>query len=132
MDLERLGLRGAANGVLNRYLWRTDPRNIGGVAALPLFMALRAGIRAMVEVHRGAGNDAAPGDVRQRAESYLDTAIALMAPSVPCVVAVGGLSGSEVDACCRTAPRSGSLQAPFICAATSKGSSSPAPGTDSC
>lgn len=94
MDLERLGLRAAANGVLNRYLWRTDARNLSGVAALPLFMALRAGIRAMVEVHRGLNNDALAPEITAHVQGYLDTANALLAPVSPCLIAVGGLSGS--------------------------------------
>ena len=96
MDLERLGLRAPANALLNRYLWRTDARNLSGLAALPLFMALRAGIRAMVEVHRERGNDdahaleTASGSVLR----YLETANALLTPTSPCLIAVGGLSGS--------------------------------------
>ncbi len=92
MDLERLHLRAAANGVLNRYLWRTDARNLDGLAALPLFMALRAGIRAMVEVHRGG--DAPSPEIVAHVQDYLDTANVLLAPASPCLIAVGGLSGS--------------------------------------
>ena len=46
MDLEHRGLRGFANRVLNRYLDRSGEDD--GLKALPLFISLRAGIRAHV------------------------------------------------------------------------------------
>lgn len=94
MDLEHKGLRGAANDVLNRYLWRTDARNLQGLAALPLFLAIRAGIRAMVDLHRIAGAAEALPEVLDDARRYLDQALRYLAPARPCLVAVGGLSGS--------------------------------------
>src|SRR5690606_15764841 len=49
MDLDHRGLRKAANIVLNRYLWRSGVlSDVDGLASLPLFMGLRAGVRAMV------------------------------------------------------------------------------------
>ncbi len=94
MDIERLGLRAAANTLLNRYLWRTDARNLEGLAALPLFMALRAGIRAMVEVHRGLNSNAPASETTAHVQGYLDTANSLLTPAAPCLIAVGGLSGT--------------------------------------
>jgi aminoglycoside phosphotransferase family enzyme/predicted kinase len=94
MDLERQGLRGPANDVLNRYLWRTDTRNLSGLAALPRFLALRAGDRAMVHLHRIAGAATPLPDVLQDARGYLAAAVAHLTPARPCLVAVGGLSGS--------------------------------------
>ena len=94
MDLDRRGLRGPANDVLNRYLWRTDPLNLSGLAALPLFLALRAGIRAMVDLHRIAGAATPLPDIQRDACEYLAAAVAHLAPARPCLVAVGGLSGS--------------------------------------
>ncbi len=46
MDLEHRGLANLANRVLNRYLDRTGEDD--GLAAMPLFLSLRAGIRAHV------------------------------------------------------------------------------------
>ncbi len=46
MDLEHRGLAHLANRVLNRYLDRTGEDD--GLAAMPLFLSLRAGIRAHV------------------------------------------------------------------------------------
>ncbi len=51
MDLEHRGLGRLANRVLNRYLDRTGED--GGLAAMPLFMSLRAGIRSHVPQRRG-------------------------------------------------------------------------------
>ncbi|HEX4192553.1 MAG TPA: phosphotransferase, partial [Stellaceae bacterium] len=48
MDLEHRGLRGLANILFNRYLDRSG--DSGGLAALPLFLSVRAGIRAKVAV----------------------------------------------------------------------------------
>ena len=46
MDLEHRGLAHLANRVLNRYLDRTEEDD--GLEAMPLFLSLRAGIRAHV------------------------------------------------------------------------------------
>ena len=84
MDLERLGLRSAAHGVLDRWLERTG--DWGGLGALPLFLSLRAAVRAKVAAAMGRA-DTALAD--------LDLARRLLAPSTPArVVAVGGLSGT--------------------------------------
>ena len=48
MDLQHRSLHGFANLLLNEYLDRND--ETGGVAALPLLMSLRAGIRAHTSV----------------------------------------------------------------------------------
>ena len=94
MDLDHQNLRARANDVLNRYLWRADRRNLDGLAALPLFLALRAGIRAMVDLHRMAGAAPASPNLIDDARRYLDQAMQYLAPARPCLVAVGGLSGS--------------------------------------
>lgn len=106
MDLERRGQRVAANIVLNRYLWRSqDPLDLEGLAALPLFLALRAGIRAMVTAERAelmaeaAADVGSPASTRPTksttsAVAYFDAALAYLAPAAPCVVAVGGMSGT--------------------------------------
>ncbi len=81
MDLLRRGLRAEANRVLNRYLAREA--DVGLLAALPFWMALRAMVRAHVEARKG-------GD----GLSYLTVAESLLAPVPPRVVAVGGLQGT--------------------------------------
>ena len=81
MDCEhRLG-RAAANRVLNRYVARSG--DAGLVGALPLWLSLRALIRAHAEARRGGDGLA-----------YLDRAEALLRPAPPRLVAVGGLQGT--------------------------------------
>jgi aminoglycoside phosphotransferase family enzyme len=46
MDLEERGLRGAANRLINRYLAPEPPESLAGLATLPLFLSLRAGIQS--------------------------------------------------------------------------------------
>lgn len=108
MDLDHQNLRPRANDVLNRYLWRADTRNLEGLAALAFFLALRAGIRAMVDLHRIAGTGTASPDVLDDARHYLDQALQYLAPARPALVAVGGLSGSgKSTLAARVAPVSG-------------------------
>ena len=89
MDLIEKGHRPEACSLLNGWLERTG--DLAGLALLPLFLSLRAVIRAKVlglAVIRGA--DAAPADARR----YLALGRALLAPSAPLLVAIGGGSGT--------------------------------------
>ncbi len=88
MDLEHRGLRGLGNILLNRYLDRSG--DDAGLAALPLFMSVRAGIRAKVAVAALKVQK----DAAEQATAYLDLAARLLEPASPRLVAVGGLSGS--------------------------------------
>jgi aminoglycoside phosphotransferase family enzyme/predicted kinase len=98
MDLDHRGHRDFANLVLNRYLDLTgeDVGENGGLAAMPLFLALRAVIRAHVTAtraeHGWGGGDRETGFAEARA--YLDEAEAVLAPGAPRLVAIGGLSGT--------------------------------------
>ena len=48
MDLDRHKQRPAANVVLNRYLWLSGTAlDLRGLIALPLFLSLRAAVRAI-------------------------------------------------------------------------------------
>jgi hypothetical protein len=92
MDLWTRELRREANHLLARYLWlRADvERQLAGLAALPLFLAMRAAIRAEVTALR-------PGDREihsARARSYLEAARDFLADAPVELVAVGGLSGT--------------------------------------
>ncbi|WP_298282174.1 AAA family ATPase [Acidocella sp.] len=78
MDLCAQG--GGANGVMNRYLDRTGDE--GAMGVLPLFMAVRAGIRAHVLAAQGRDGAA-----------YVRLAVALLRAPAPRLVAIGGLSG---------------------------------------
>jgi hypothetical protein len=95
MDLTERGLDAAANAVLNRYLTETRrPEDLDGLAALPLFLSLRAAIRAKVTAARVDLN--APDDdaAAAAARNYFRLALRLIAPPRARLVAVGGLSGT--------------------------------------
>ena len=91
MDLIDRGLIEAANGVLNRYLAESSrDSDLDALDALPLFMSLRAAIRAKVTAAR-PNRDAA---MEKSARDYFALACKLIAPPRPRLVAVGGLSGT--------------------------------------
>ncbi len=83
MDLEHRGLRWAANRVLNRYLARTADYDC--LALLPLYMSVRAAVRAHVSTAADRVDDA---------RDYFGLALDLTDPAPQRLVAVGGLSGS--------------------------------------
>lgn len=82
MDLDQRQGRAAANRVMNRYLGRTG--DVAGTRGLPLWLSLRAFIRAHVAGKRG--QDGVP--LLRAARSYL------AARPAPRLVAVGGLQGT--------------------------------------
>jgi aminoglycoside phosphotransferase family enzyme/predicted kinase len=86
MDLCERGLRADANRLLNRYLSLCPDMEtqIDGLAALPLFMSLRAAIRAKVMAVR----------LPEQAQAYFQAALDFLAGAPPLLVAVGGLSGA--------------------------------------
>lgn len=84
MDLDHQGYRASANLVLNRYLDLADETD--GLAAMPLFISLRAAIRAHVA--------ASAGGAPEEARAYLDRACAALEPAQPRLIAIGGLSGT--------------------------------------
>ncbi|MFN3461062.1 MAG: AAA family ATPase [Oceanibaculum sp.] len=86
MDLIHRGHLDFANIVFNRYLDMTDEAD--GLRLLPLFLSLRAGVRAHVTA-RAAGVRSSP-----EAAAYLHLAAELLKPVPPRLVAVGGLSGT--------------------------------------
>jgi uncharacterized protein len=94
MDLEERGLRAAANRLFNRYLAPDPSEALTGLAALPLFLSLRAAIRAKVEA---ANAERLEGDKRKEARAlahqYFDCAVHFLVAAPPRLVAVGGLSG---------------------------------------
>jgi aminoglycoside phosphotransferase family enzyme/predicted kinase len=94
MDLEHRGARDLANLSLNRYLDLT--REDDGLAAMPLFLALRAVIRGHViataaEHGRGSRD---PATAFAEARRYAEEAAAMLRPTPPRLVAIGGLSGT--------------------------------------
>jgi aminoglycoside phosphotransferase family enzyme/predicted kinase len=96
MDLVHRGRRLSANRVLNRYLWRSDgDLDLEALIAMPLFLGLRAGVRALVTADKlqlaGAEAD---GGQREQPRAYLHAALAFLSPPPARIVAVGGLSGT--------------------------------------
>ncbi len=95
MDLCHRGLLPEANRLLNHYSTRCEERRLDlqGVAALPLFMSLRAAIRAKVIAAR-ADLASVPAKDGALARAYFNTALALLKAAPPLLLAIGGLSGS--------------------------------------
>ena len=89
MDLDFRDRRDAAVRVLSAYLdqaARHFPAQLWeGLAALPLMLSVRAGVRAHVSAHSG--------DIAM-SRAYVEAAIAHLAPPPPVLAAVGGFSGT--------------------------------------
>jgi aminoglycoside phosphotransferase family enzyme/predicted kinase len=96
MDLIERNLRSAANVVFNRYLTETHrTEDIDALAALPLFLSMRAAIRAKVTAARLAyANDAERPAIITAARTYFRLATQLIASPPPALMAIGGLSGT--------------------------------------
>jgi aminoglycoside phosphotransferase family enzyme/predicted kinase len=106
MDLDVRGTRPLASLVMNRALDLTG--DYPAMAALPLFLSLRAGVRAMVAATialslTGPARETKTGEARR----YLAAALAYLEPPPPRLVAIGGLSGSGKS-------RMGRLLAPLL------------------
>jgi uncharacterized protein len=93
MDLEHRRLQDLANLAANRYFDMTEEED--GLAALPLFLSLRAAIRAHVTAAAAAcvGATKEPAAQAGEARRYLDLARAVLAPQPRRLIAIGGLSG---------------------------------------
>lgn len=109
MDLDRFDMRRLGSFVLNHYLdvtWDTE-----GLSLLPLFLSMRASVRAFVAATVAAGAPDAETAERQRTEAREYHAMALDYLDVPPtrLIAVGGLSGSGKSRMARElAPYAGS------------------------
>ncbi|MBI3673747.1 MAG: AAA family ATPase, partial [Rhizobiales bacterium] len=96
MDLLRHERRRAANLVLNHYLnRRREAEDLSGLAALPLFLATRAGVRALVTadlIHElPVGRSL---HERGAALDYFRASIAYLKPPRASLICIGGLSGT--------------------------------------
>ncbi len=94
MDLWHRDLKGEANTVFNRYLDMADEAD--GLAAMPMFLSVRAAIRA--HVWAAASRAQLTSDARMRLEAlarhYLACAMRMLAKRRPRLIAIGGLSGT--------------------------------------
>lgn len=94
MDLWEKGHRAEASLLFNRYLDRRD--ELDGIAAMPLFLSLRAAVRA----HVGATAAARQPSAERRearlleARAYLAAALSFLDRRPHRLIAVGGLSGT--------------------------------------
>jgi aminoglycoside phosphotransferase family enzyme/predicted kinase len=93
MDLCHRGLRRQACRVLDAWLRAARGREDAGLVALPLFLSVRAAIRAMVLLQTDAARGQ-PGRSAEEVAAYLDLACGVLEPAPPRLVAIGGLSGS--------------------------------------
>jgi aminoglycoside phosphotransferase family enzyme/predicted kinase len=112
MDLIHRGERPYASRFLNAYLWTLPfeelAATLDGLALLPLFISCRAAVRAHVTGRRLSGSPTPEGLAELK--TYLDLSEEALAPQVPALVAVGGLSGTGKTTLAREiAPRLGSL-----------------------
>lgn len=93
MDLRSQGLPKYATLVMNRYLDISDDE--GGMALMPLFMSLRAAIRAQVLCAQAAESaEENRASLLAKVRNYVDTAVACLVQRTVRLVAIGGLSGS--------------------------------------
>jgi aminoglycoside phosphotransferase family enzyme/predicted kinase len=101
MDLVHFDQHLVANRLFNRYLQATWQENADALRILPLFLSIRAAIRAYVLFtrHEQSATDAAAA---AQAKSYFDLALALIAPGRPSLIAVGGRSGTGKSVLART------------------------------
>ena len=96
MDLWHRGLKRHANLCLNTYASKAVATDeLSGLAALPMFLATRAAIRALVAIDRAALSSAG-GSAQERDEiaAYFALAQEVLELQPPVLVAIGGFSGT--------------------------------------
>ena len=96
MDLWSAGERTAANIVLNRYLHlRRKEEDLSGLALLPLFLATRAGVRALVTADL-AHELALRNSMKERSQAldWFRASIDYLKVFPPMLLCIGGLSGT--------------------------------------
>jgi uncharacterized protein len=96
MDLWQRDLNAHANLLFNRYLWRCDDvaHELKALAALPLFLALRAAIRARVTAALGKLEPEARETRGREARRFFTAAENFLQSQDTHLVAIGGFSGS--------------------------------------
>jgi hypothetical protein len=96
MDLDQRQMSPSANQLLNRYLYLSRRvEDIYGIKAMPLFLAIRAGVRAMVanDHAQQLSGEAAEEEITS-ARDYFFTSLQYLSPKQPALVAIGGFSGT--------------------------------------
>jgi uncharacterized protein len=96
MDFWTHGEKEAANIIMNRYLHlRRVEEDLSGLAALPLFLSTRAGVRALVTAdlaHELAVRNSM--QARGQALDWFRASVAYLKIPSPVLVCIGGLSGT--------------------------------------
>jgi aminoglycoside phosphotransferase family enzyme/predicted kinase len=96
MDLDARGEHYAANTVLNAYVaFEPVGGEIAGLACLPLFLACRAGVRAVVAMARTEQlADDKQAELRAEIRRNMALVGSYLAPPPAPLIAIGGLSGT--------------------------------------
>jgi aminoglycoside phosphotransferase family enzyme len=116
MDLCHRGLDRQACRALDAWLREARGAEDDGLAALPLFVSVRAAIRAMVLLQTNAAREE-PGASAEEIGAYLDLACRALRPASPRLIAVGGYSGTGKSVLARAmAPGIGALPGAVILA----------------
>jgi uncharacterized protein len=96
MDLMQFDQRNAACQLLNDYLdLRRVEEDLSGLIALPMFLATRAGVRALVAAdlaHELSGSSRTAKE--HEARSYLTASISFLQNAKPKLICIGGLSST--------------------------------------
>jgi aminoglycoside phosphotransferase family enzyme/predicted kinase len=94
MDLWRRGLPRHANAVWNHYLEAAG--DLSGTSSMPLFLSCRAAVRAKTSATaaRLQPDGRRQNALQALAREYLAMAEGLLHPPGPCLVAIGGFSGT--------------------------------------
>lgn len=109
MDLHAHERAALAHRLLNRWLDETG--DFAGLAALPLYVAYRALVRALVATMRAGGDAAARAARIERARRYVDVAAHAARARRPCLLLCHGYSGSGKSVASRAlADVSGAIQ----------------------
>jgi aminoglycoside phosphotransferase family enzyme/predicted kinase len=116
MDLWRRKLPRHANAIWNEYL--SETKDLEGVALMPLFLSCRAAVRAKTSATaaRFQTEAARVAELEQLARDYLAMAEELLDPPRPCLIAIGGFSGSGKSALAMAlAPSIGAVPGAVVC-----------------
>ena len=92
MDLRFRGLAHDASRIFNRYMDLSADE--AGLPLMPLFLSLRAAVRAHVTAATLSTSHIDPQVTRAKAKAYLDLACRELTPAQPRLVAIGGFSGT--------------------------------------